>query len=316
MPALTEPNERGQPETVGLITPSYRGDLDRCELLFESIDRHIAVRGQHYVIVHDEDVPLFERFRRHDRQILPVSAFLPQWLRHIPFLKWKGRQYWWTSQGWPISGWHSQQIVKIQAAASLPEQRFCIVDSDNVFFKDFDLAPLALPNSVPLHVYEGGIRAHRPRHMKWIETASRLLGTVEPSFPADDYIDQIIVWDQATVQGMIARMESVSGRDWVAAMCRDRDFSEYMIYGAFVESSAAGAARHTRTSESFTRTHWDADELSAADILAMLRAATPRECAFCIQSFGSTPLATIRTALAAFYSENSNAEQKIRMEAA
>lgn len=316
MQSQTGAPEQGRPETVGLVTLSHRGDLERCALLFDSIDRHVPRRGQHYVIVDDEDVPLFAPYARADRQILPLSRFVPRWLRPIPALRWRGRRYWWSTHGKPISGWHIQQIVKIEAVRSLPEERFCLIDSDIYFFKDFDAAEIADPNPTPFHVHPGGVTEARPRHKLWVATAARLLATPQPSLPADDYIDQIIVWDQATIRAMIARLESVSGRNWVAAMCRDRDFSEYMIYGAFVVTSPAALARHALTGESFTRTHWDADELSVADILAMLRAATPRERAFCIQSFGSTPLATIRTALDTFYSEPLESKQKSRTEAA
>lgn len=310
MQADTATVERGRPETVGLITPSHRGDLERCEMLFASIDRHVRARGRHYVVVHDEDVPLFARFRRADRDILPVSDFLPGWLRPVPALRWRGRQYWWSLKGLPISGWHAQQIVKIRAAASLSEERYCIIDSDNVFFRDFDLAPLALPNPAPMHIHRNGVHADRPRHVSWTGTASRLLDTPMPPLPCDDYIDQIVVWDQATVREMIDRIESVSGRDWVATMCRDRDFSEYMIYGRYVSHTATAMARHAPTSESVTRTHWDGDALGIDEIVAMLRTATPRQKALCIQSFGATPVSTIRTALAVFHATQDDGHRK------
>ncbi|KQP34987.1 DUF6492 family protein [Methylobacterium sp. Leaf100] len=302
----------GRPESVGLITISHRGDLDRCTVLFDSIDRHMPRRGRHYVIVDDEDLQLFAPCARADRQILPKSQFMPSWLRPIFGLRWRGRRYWWSLHGRPVSGWHVQQFVKIEAARSLPEARFCIIDSDVCFFKDFDLGRIAHPNPTPFHVHAGGVTENRPRHKLWVATAARLLATPVPALPADDYIDQIIVWDQATVRDMTARIETVSRRDWVAAMCRDRDFSEYMIYGAFVAASAIAGSRHAVTHESFTRTHWEADELSLPDILAMLRTSTPRERAFCIQSFGSTPVATIRAALSTFYAEATEKQNDIK----
>ena len=316
MQAGTGTTQRGRPETVGLITLSHRGDLERCALLFDSIDRHVPGRGQHYLIVDDEDVPHFERFRRPDRQILPISRFLPHWLRPIPAMRWRGRRYWWSLHGKPLSGWHIQQIVKIEAARSLPEERFCLIDSDIYFFRDFDLGTLAQPNPTPLHVHPRGVTQERPRHKLWIATASRLVGTPAPSLPADDYIDQIIVWDRPSVQAMTARIEAVTGRNWVSALCRDRDFSEYMIYGAFVTSTPSMMARHRPTTQSFTRTHWDADALSVSDILAMLHSATDAERAFCIQSFGATPVSTIRTSLDAFYSASAENSKQSCTEAA
>lgn len=308
--------QTGLPETVGLITPSHRGDLERCALLFDSIDRHVARRGEHYVVVHDEDVGLFARFRTNDRHILPVSDFLPSWLRPVPGLRWRGRRYWWSFKGQPISGWHAQQIVKIQAASTLPEERFCLIDSDNVFFRDFNLSPLARPNPVPMHVYRGGVTTKRPRHQLWIASASRMLGTEQAPLPADDYIDQIIVWDRETVQAMIARIEAVTGRNWVAALCRERDFSEYMIYGSFVANLPSAAGPHRIGTESLCRTYWDNEVLGKQDILGMLCSASPSQAALCIQSFGPTPLATISTSLATFYSMSSHEKAEMQTRAA
>ncbi len=308
--------QTGRPETVGLITPSHRGDLERSAMLFDSIDRHISRRGEHYVVVHDEDVALFAQFRRSDRRILPVSDFLPSWLRPVPGLRWRGRRYWWSFHGQPISGWHAQQIVKIQAAKTLPEERFCLIDSDNVFFRDFDLAPLARPNPVPMHVHRGGVTTMRPRHLLWIASSSRLLGIPQAPLPADDYIDQIIVWDKSTVQAMTKRIEVVTGRDWVAALCRERDYSEYMIYGSFVAGLSSAPERHRLDSESLCRTYWDSDVLSTQDVLGMLCNAGPSQVALCIQSFGSTPLSTISTSLEAFYSMSTYEKAEKQTEAA
>jgi len=286
--------------TVSLITPSHREDLGRSAMLFDSIDRHVTSFERHYVIVHDEDLALFRPFDRGRRVVLPASEFLPRWLREVPRLRWRNRQYWWSIKAWPVSGWHTQQLVKIQAAACLPEDRFCVIDSDNVFFRDFDVAAVASPNILPVHIYRDGAGEHRPRHLKWVRTAHRLLGLEEPSFPADDYIDQIIVWDKAIINAMTARIEALSRRGWVETLCRARNFSEYMIYGTFVVREASLAGRFRITTDSFCRTYWDDDSLHERDVVAMLRSAAPHEVALCIQSFNPTPLSTISRALQAF----------------
>jgi hypothetical protein len=266
-------------------------------LLFESIDRHVKSFERHYVIVHDDDLPLFRPYHRDRRVVLPASDFLPQWLHQVPRLRWRNRQYWWSFRGWPVSGWHTQQLVKIQAAKTLPEDRFCLIDSDNAFFRDFDVMTIGAPNVLPVHVYRNGAGDHRPRHLKWVQNAHNLLGLEEPSFPADDYIDQIIVWDKAIVNAMTARIEERSGRHWAETLCRIRNFSEYMIYGIFITREAALKDRFTVTLDSFCRSYWDDDALGEDNILAMLQSAPPHEVALCIQSFNQTPLTTIRRAL-------------------
>jgi hypothetical protein len=286
--------------TVSLITPSYRGDLERSALLFESVDRHVKSFERHYVIVHDEDLDLFKPFHQGRRVVLPVSEFLPKWLREIPHLRWRKRQYWWSFRSMPVSGWHTQQLVKIQAASTLPEDRFCLIDSDNAFFRDFDASTVANPHILPVHVYRNGAGEHRPRHLRWVQTAHQMLGLEEPSFPANDYIDQIIVWDKSIVNAMIGRIEALSGRNWTETLCRVRNFSEYMIYGTFITREAGMEGRFAVTTDSFCRTYWDDESLSKADILTMMDEAAPQEVAICIQSFSPTLVSTIRESLQEF----------------
>ena len=50
-------------KNVALMTPTYRGDLERFELLCESIDRFVSGYERHYVIVNDDDVPYFAHLR-------------------------------------------------------------------------------------------------------------------------------------------------------------------------------------------------------------------------------------------------------------
>ena len=64
-------------KNVALMTPTYRGDLDRFELLCESIDRFVTGYQRHYVIVNDDDLPFFARFENSRRTVLPSSRFLP-----------------------------------------------------------------------------------------------------------------------------------------------------------------------------------------------------------------------------------------------
>ena len=66
------------------------------------------------------------------------------------------------------------------------------------------------------------------------------------SLPAADFIGHIIFWDQQTAQAMAAKIEAVTGLHWTEALCRTREFSEYMLYGYFVEERRRpfGPAHH------------------------------------------------------------------------
>ncbi|WP_131195042.1 DUF6492 family protein [Lichenihabitans psoromatis] len=284
--------------TLSLITPSYHGDLERAALLFETVDRHVTGFDKHYVIVSDTDYPLFARFERGRREILPASRFLPTWLHPMPgFLKWRGRRYLWSLKAWPIYGWHTQQLVKIAAAATLPATRYCLIDSDNAFFRPFDAASVDGSGSVPLYVEPAAVQAASPWHAPWLKTAHHLLGLAPPTFPANDFIGQMIVWDQATVQAMLAGIERATRQPWAVALCKAHGFSEYMLYGTFVSTDATAASRHVQSSESLCVTHWDRSTPDHDALVEMLRAAAPDQVALCVQSFNATPIDVIRAAI-------------------
>src|SRR5271167_33219 len=166
---------------VALLTPTYAADLELCTLLCESVDRHVSSFSKHYLLVPDSDLALFSGFESGHRKVLPASQFLPKWLRPMPrIVQRKRRQYWWSLRTKPVSGWHVQQLLKIEATISLPHTRYCILDSDVVFFRDFDLSRFEYPNSIPLLDIPDEVTADQPRHSRWVETSHQLLGFPVP----------------------------------------------------------------------------------------------------------------------------------------
>ena len=189
---------------VALLTPTYGRDLEICRLLCESVDRHVTSFSKHYLLVPDSDLPLFAPLASDRRVIIPASTFLPDWLRPLPrIIQRKRRQFWWSLRAKPVSGWHVQQLLKIAATITLPHQRYCILDSDIVFFRDFDLSRFEYPNAIPLLTMENVVTEDQPRHSRWLETSHQLLGLKTPSLPADDFIGHIIFWDQQTTRELV-----------------------------------------------------------------------------------------------------------------
>jgi hypothetical protein len=284
---------------TALLTPTYGRDLELCALLCESVDRHVSSFSKHYLMVPDADLALFSQFESDHRTVLPASAFLPTWLRPLPRMFQRNRrQYWWSLRTKPVSGWHVQQFLKIAAASSLPHQRYCILDSDVVFFRDFDLARFEVPNSIPLLNLPGQITSDFPRHARWIDTTHELLGLPAPPLPAADFIGHIIFWDKQTARAMVSKIETVTGLDWIEALCRMRGgFSEYMLYGYFAQNDARFSERHTLTSRTPCVSYWDSPSLSQDELNQLLRRADLDAVAFSVASFSGTPVDTIRAAV-------------------
>jgi len=284
--------------SVALLTPTYARDLELCTLLCESVDRHISSFDKHYLLVPDSDYDLFSRFTSDRRSVIPASAFLPAWLKPMPrIFRRKRRQFWWSTRAKPVSGWHVQQFLKIAATTSLPHERYCILDSDIVFFRDFDLRRFGTPNTIPLFRVTNEVTAEQPRHSRWVEASHHLLGLAAPPLPAPDYIGHIIFWDRDTTRAMAARIEAVSGRGWVEALCRTRDFSEYMLYGFFAESDQRFAASHMPVSNTPCVSYWEAPRLDKAGLNRLLSRAGKDDVAFSVASFSLTPVDVIRAAI-------------------
>jgi hypothetical protein len=224
--------------------------------------------------------------------------FLPHWLRPLPrIIQRNRRQYWWSFRTKPVSGWHVQQFLKIAATNSLPDRRYCILDSDVAFFRDFDLSRLEYPNSIPLLKMPDAVTSSQISHSHWVKTAHRLLGLREPPLPASDFIGHIIFWDQQTTRAMTSRIEAVTGLDWIEALCRTHEFSEYMLYGYFAQNDAGFSARHTLTSSTPCISYWDQPKLGQGELNQLLRRADQDDVAFSVASFSGTPVETIRAAI-------------------
>jgi uncharacterized protein DUF6492 len=285
--------------SVALLTPSHARDFERCALLCRSIDAHVTGHTRHYVIVNDEDVELFQKLQSRQRVIVPASRHLPRWLWPVPPALQRGqRRVWLSLLSYPVHGWHVQQILKIAGVLAAPEERVCIIDSDNVFFRTFDIGRYAGADRTPLFFDSRAIEAVSPLHGVWLRNADRLLGLQETQFPADDFVGNVLVWDRATALAMTAAIKSATGTNWVLALCRIRRFSEYLLYGRFVTSSAEHLARHACVEQSPAYSHWDSDRLDRSSVEAMMRAASPAQSALCIQSYSQTSVRDIEDALA------------------
>jgi hypothetical protein len=274
------------------------------------VDRQLHPFAKHYLVVADDDVPLFSRFNSGHREVLASSDLLPTWLKPLPrFLRRGSRRYWWSFRSKPVSGWHVQQLLKFAAAATLPGNRFCVLDSDVAFFRPFDLASYQSPTPLPLHAVPAAVAADTPLHATWVKTSHRLLALPPPAFPADDFIGHVIFWDKQTVQALLERIEAVSGCDWVEALCRVRDFSEYMLYGYFQQCDCTARGLHRRTQWEACVSYWEPEALDRAAIRRLIDGASDDQVAFSVASLSGTPVDLVRAVLAERATAAAMAEQ-------
>ncbi len=133
-----------------ILTPSFRGDLERCRLLCASIDAFVDNLSAHYLLVEDRDLAVFKPLAGPRRRIIAESELFPSWLRSLPDPLSLGRRRVWTSpkalaRGLaPLRGWHTQQLRKIAAPLVVDENVLLFADSDVVF-----LGPTTWPTRSP-----------------------------------------------------------------------------------------------------------------------------------------------------------------------
>ncbi|MBB3320255.1 MULTISPECIES: DUF6492 family protein [unclassified Rhizobium] len=278
--------------SISLITPSHRGDRDRCRLLCDSIDRYVTGYDTHYIVVGDEDADAFAGFEGEKRHVVVSSSLLPP-LWSLP--KWRGRHYWWAPyMRLPVYGWHLQQLRKIAMTLAQRSDRVMCIDSDNCFCKPFDVGALAQQPKVAHFVASGDVNSSRPRHVRWWHNAHRLLGLTPPALPGDDFISQMVLWERRTVDIMTKRVEAASGLPWWQALARVRHFSEYLLYGVAVANDEELANRHMRVSQSPCLTYWEGPALDQAGLSALIRQMTPEQTTIAVQSHTRTPIDVIR----------------------
>ena len=280
---------------VSIITPSFERDFESCRLLCDTLDAYVTGFDVHYIVVSAEDRTLFGSLAGSRRHIVDASQLLPVTLLPVP-VRWKGRRYCWApGMTLPVFGWHLQQIRKFAMTMAQPNPRVVFIDSDNFFVRPFDLAGFAGAATVPLQVDRNAVQSSMS-HGVWIANARRLLGLSEPTFPTDDFVGQMIVWDTEIVREIVRRIEANSGTSWWKALLKVRDFSEYMIYGAAATDDPSLSSRHHIVEEPPCLSYWEGPALDEAALRALLSQLAPHQSALAIQSFTGTPVALLRAA--------------------
>ncbi|MBB3997026.1 DUF6492 family protein [Aureimonas pseudogalii] len=287
---------------VALVTSSYRGDLERCRLLCDSIDRFATGFSRHYLLVEAADVALFRSFEGPHRRVVSERDLLPGWLRPVPDPLRRGRRLWFSPFGPPLRGWHVQQLRRIAMAAAMEEDVLVSLDSDVVFVRPFDAASLHDGTAVHFTRIPEARRPVLPHlravHDSWEARAAALLGIAETGRRIEfGYIATLIAWRRDTVREMLARIEAVRGRSAMRALAGSRALSECTIYGRFVDEVEGRPDRHVAVANELCAVYWDGPPMGSAELARYLGALEPRQVAVGLQSFTGTDPALIRAAV-------------------
>jgi hypothetical protein len=230
--------------SVAFVTPSYRLDRERCELLNRSLEA-CAPSFEHWIVVDRGDLPAFRRLQNNRTTVVAKEEILPLRVRRLDTLRVGLRSnVWLQALGRPIRGWLLQQFVKLAIAEQLTADVLVHADSDVVLLHRFTVDSVADEcGRVRLYALPASVDATMPNHIRWHRAAERLLGIGPADLPATDFISSLVPWRRQNAVALLDRIEETSGRHWLRALAAASDVSEYTLYGRFAQDvlGASGA---------------------------------------------------------------------------
>ncbi len=212
-----------------MITPTYSGDAELCVDLNRSVLEFTP--WTHYILADRRDLSYFRQLVGSRTEVIPKEDLLPSGFRRIP-----GSRRWmcpWTLR--PLGGWLVQQVAKLVSAQSLSEDVILPMDSDVILVRHVVEADLVRDHRVRLYRLPGGITPSMRSHVEWHRNACRLLAVEADDPPMADYISTTVSWSRSLILSMLDRLQAVNGRPWYESVARTPQFSECLLYGAYVD---------------------------------------------------------------------------------
>jgi hypothetical protein len=104
--------------------------------------------------------------------------------------------------------------------------------------------------------------------------------------------------DPAFVRQMLSRVTATSGRPWPTVIARQVHFSEWTLYGVFVDEVIRGLGTSFASDDSLCLGYWDEIPLNLEEAIRFLSRVGPTHVAAMISAKSRTPLAIRRAAFA------------------
>jgi hypothetical protein len=282
---------------MSVITRSFAPDFELCVDLNRSVLECSPESVHHHIVVAQSDLNLFGRLagpRTHircERDLLP-STFIP-----VPFANFTVNL---LRPFPPVRGWILQQVLKLAAAAASEDDVVLLADSDVEFVREFNVETFVRNGVVRFYNKPSEIDERLPRHMIWHRVARALLGLPPAHSPFPDYVSCLVSLDPTIVRRMLARVTAKTGHPWTTAIAGQLHFSEWTLYGVFVDDVIGAPANSFASDDPLCRTYWDEIPLNrdgAADFLGGVRST---DVAAMISAKSRTPLAVRRAAFAGY----------------
>jgi hypothetical protein len=280
---------------LSVITPSFAADFELCADLNRSVLEYSSDPIHHHIIVPRRDLKLFSGLAGSRTHIHCEDYFLPRWFVRVPFSKLTvnlGRPF------PPVRGWILQQVLKLAATAASADDVVLLVDSDIEFVREFAPETFVRDGVVRFYRKPDKIDEHLPRHVIWHRAARLLLGLPAAAPPYTDYISSMLAWNPAIVRQMLSRVTATSRLPWPTAIAGQLHFSEWTLYGAFVDEVIGAPGNSFCSDDPLCLAYWEEIPLDLDQSARFLRGIGPTDVAAMISAKSRTPLAIRRAAFA------------------
>jgi hypothetical protein len=296
---------------IAVVTHSFLPDLSRCELLAESLSRFASAEHRHVVLVPRSDLAIFQdRLGPFGTAVVPQEELLPSWLHPLPF----GRKWQLSTRGLPVRGWIRQQVVKIGFACLSTADAVVFADSDTCVVRPFDTSLTLRPGGrvrLLADPDDGDTEVHRD----WYRRAGRLLGIPVKDYYGFGFIANLLPWVPDHARAMVRRIEEQQGRDWRSVLLHQRTFSEYVLYGVFVQQVLGfDSSRHAPESRKPVLENWATNEIPDETLLQFVETLPDDQVAIHVQSKARYSFDVYASAIRALWSGDRNAVRSPRLD--
>lgn len=192
-----------------------------------------------------------------------------------------------------------QQALKMEACRRVDADILLLLDSDVVLVRRVTSATLSSGERARFYRRPAAVDSNLPLHVQWHAVSRTLLGLPPAELPAPDYVSSFSVWDPMILRAMLSQIERVTGRHWMDAVTMQQSFSEWTLYGVFVDEFVRDMA-NAATESSLCHSYWDPIPLTHERAAEFVAGTGPEDVAILIQSKSLTPLTVRRAALQTF----------------
>jgi len=209
---------------------------------------------------------------------------------------WGHRNIWISLRTLPIRGWIVQQVCKIGIAHLIPEDVLLFLDSDIFFIKPISLNDIFIKDN-KVRLFRQAKSNNISSQIKWHRSASTLLSLPLQDYHGARYIGHPVSWKRDNVLKLCQYIEKETKTNWVLALCKTIHFSEYILYGVFVDKVLHSSSDHYYDETRICHEYWQPSLMNLVELKDFISKTSESHVAVMITAKSGIPIKSIRKVL-------------------